>query len=195
MPRIDEREQEMREWTGSHILLNDVTESNQMAVLGELEAYNITEGYLCEDRGWAAFVPTNVRALVVEALVEGGIVERRQALQLAKDARPMTLGTALNVMNINRGRRPNRGRNPIAGSLLTPIERVPSRRATKFATLICFEGSNAEACADAYTAQVRSEIFQKQTNLITTPEFFAKHYGVTVCCVDLHNCQKHQLKG
>lgn len=168
------------------------------------------------NHGWLVFgskywVPWPVKSVAMEALtskfIENGMTSgeaRHEATMMFAEVMPVTLDQLAETIsyapmgNLSFSYfRQTFGIKPELASSRGAWEgkgfSQPASRKPKFATLICFEGVDAERCANLYSTYVEESV----SDMMDSPiEFIrARGFKSTVCCVQLHDCQKHPLKG
>lgn len=186
------------------INLSGNTQKSNIVKVKRLLRYGYTSGYLVEVEDSIFIVPTNIKALAAEALQwfasdfisrqailaamqQAGLVEIEDLIAHLENGTPHEVYDVLVRDREDEAPKPDPTKPANWGGFPTP------QRKLRFATLICFEGAEAGPCAAAYADHVKQSMGGK----IMGPEQFllGNSYDCKICCVELHDCQKHPLKG
>lgn len=193
-------EQQRRDWVERHI----VNVSDDPTDLDNFDTAD-QPGYFVKLPGDVYyFVPDDVKATAAQALINSlrdnyprqtilsafQSAEQTDANELGTLLKNETQAEALDMLANRPGDEPNEDMREKAGEVPPRSWRVPVKK-SKFAVLICFEGVNSEL-AVRYAIQM----LQRGNDIsLLQYDAIAKKFNSTVCCVEIHDCQKHPLKG
>lgn len=166
-------------------------------VIGILEV-DFPDGYLIKIGDYLYFIPTDNKSMAAESLIVAG-PNRRSVVVSAMESAVLVDSEKLlsyleNVSSIEEIWDTLTRNEPVKASPTDPASYggFQQLKKQKFAALVCFEGADARVMALAYGKHIQSN-----ERVILPPLDFAVKSGLSakLCCVELHDCQKHPLKG